>query len=550
MDSWPGKSVDLIYLDPPLNPNTYNLVLQTQNAGKSDIAFDTLTNMWTWNSAAKERLKRLLHTSHPAERAIRGAVINLGHSSMLAYLTYMTERLTVMKRLMKTTSAIYLHCDSTVSHYLKSVMDVLFGPENYRNEIIWCFTSGSTRLHSNPKNFSVSSDTILFYSMPKHQFNAYYEPHPDAEKLYPHVNEQGKRFRLRPLWHSPSAGARPNLNYEWRGYVNPYPSGWLMTKEKLEQLYQSELIYFRNNKPYQILYMDKDQGKLIGSVWNDINRLQGINRELLGYPVQKPSALLDRILKASSNEGDLILDPFCGCGTTIEVGLKLGRQVIGIDVSILALDAINTIRFAGKYPPLPIKTNGSIKSGRKVGIQQLGPQGRKLPIDFEPAESGKDSDIIYHLNEAFRNDFEAFSELVKEERYQFQNWAVQQIRMMPNRKKSGDGNIDGVGELAKALYDKYEGIALAQVRSGRSSNWRADIERFCYTLENNNAACGVFITLNPIGIRSPAHKLAEEFGNITVDNTIYPRLQLWSMKGFYETGTRPNLPALVDPYKD
>ena len=552
MDSWPNKSIDLVYLDPPSNSNATALVLQMQNTEKSDAALEVLTDIRTWNVQSQQRLKRLSHTKHPAERAIRAAAISLEHSGGLAYLTYIVERLTIIKRILKPTGAIYLHCDSTFSHYLKPVMDVLFGPENYRNEIIWCPTGGRTIPNNpNPKNFSKSSDTILFYGMPKHQFKACYEPDPDAEKRYSQIDEHGRRFTLKPLWRSPIADARPNLNYEWRGYVNPYPSGWFMTKEKLEQLYHEGRIYFRNNKPHHIHYMDEDKGRPIGNVWNDINRLQSINREFLGYPTQKPLALLERILKASSSEGDLILDPFCGCGTTIEAGLKLGRQVIGIDISMFALDVINTGRLAGKYPPLPIKGFcPDLKTTQRSEIQQS--PSVQFPNDFKPAAPGEDSDIIYQLREAFKNNFELFSDLVKKEkeRHQFQDWAVQQIGLIPNSKKSGEGNIDGAGKLVNVPYDNYEGIALVQVTSKKSRNWRAEIERFCYTLESKNAACGVFITLHPIGTRSPAHKIAEDFGNITVDNATYPRLQLWSVKGFYETGTRPNLPPMIDPYKD
>ncbi len=394
MDSWPNKSVDLVYLDPPSISNS-TLVHRMQNTEKSDAAHETLTGVWTWNVQAEQRLKRLRHANHPVERAIRAASINLGHSDRLAYLTYIAERLTVIKRILKSTGAIYLHCDSTFSHYLKPVMDALFSPENYRNEIIWCPTGGRTIPNNpNPKNFGKSSDTILFYGMPKHQFKAYYEPHPDEEKRYSQIDERGRRFTLRPLWRSPSADARPNLNYEWRGYVNPYPSGWLMKKENLEQLYQEGRVHFRNNKPHLIRYMNEDKGRPIGNVWNDINRLQGINREFLGYPTQKPLALLERILKASSNEGDLILDPFCGCGTTIEAGLKLGRQVLGIDIFMLTLDVINTVRFKGKYQPLPIKGfHTNLKPAKQKDTQQIKSRSQQFSTDFRPAVLKKDTNV-------------------------------------------------------------------------------------------------------------------------------------------------------------
>ena len=244
MDSWPDKSVDMVYLDPPLNLNARDFVFPVQNTEKSDTVNEALTGVWTWSAEAEQRLKRLKHKNNPVERSIRAAAINLKHSDRLAYLTYIAERLVAMKRILKSTGAIYLHCDSTVSHYLKPIMDVLFGPENYRNEIIWCPAGGHPISNNpNPKNFGVSSDTILFYSMPNHQFKVCYEPDPDAESRYSHVDENGKRFALMSLWRSPSMDARPNLNYEWRGYVNPYPSGWLVTKERLEQLDQDGHIY-------------------------------------------------------------------------------------------------------------------------------------------------------------------------------------------------------------------------------------------------------------------------------------------------------------------
>ncbi len=163
--------------------------------------------------------------------------------------------------------------------------------------------------------------------------------------------------------------------------------------------------------------------------------------------------------------------------------------------------------------------------------------------------TGTSRNVIYQLYDAFHTNFEAFSHLVNRERYQFQNWAVQQIGMIPNDKKSGDGGIDGAGELKAAPYDAYSKVALTQVKSN-SRNWRADVERFCYTLDNESAACGVFITLNPIGRRSPAHKIAAEQGNITVGSSVYPRLQLWSIQEFYENDILPNLPPLVNPYED
>ena len=216
--------------------------------------------------------------------------------------------------------------------------------------------------------------------------------------------------------------------------------------------------------------------------------------------------------------------------------------------SMFALDAINTVRFKGRYPLFPIKGfDVRFKSAGRSETQQ--PQVSQFLNDFKPAIPGEGSNVIYQLDDAFRTDFKDFSNLVKKERYQFQDWAVQQIGMIPNSKKSRDGGIDGEAELRDDPYDAYSKVALTQVKSN-SRNWRADVERFCYTLDKKSAACGVFITLNPIGRRSLVHKIAVEQGNITVGSSVYPRLQLWSIKEFYEDSILPNLPPLVSSHEN
>ncbi len=508
MTHWPDESVDTIYGDPPFNSKATYSILWGNDAGKQKAQLDAFTDMWTWGAEAEERLKRLTSEGHPARDTIRALLIKPGRSGMLAYVTYMAERLVEMKRLLKPTGAIYLHCDGTASHYLKYAMDDIFGPANYRNEIAWHRTGGSAKGNQHkPRKFGASKDYILFYAMPKHQFNGVYVPDPDASQRYPKGDEKGRRFALTPLWRSAGMGPRPSLCYEWRGYTNPHPSGWRVTKENLEQLYQQGRVYFsEKGTPYRIRYMDEDNGILLDDMWTDISPLTGKNKERLGYPTQKPLALLERILTASSNAGELVLDPFCGCGTTLEAGLKLGRQVIGIDVSVFALELINNVRFAGKYPALPIKG---------------------IPTDFDSAER-----------------------LAQTNPFQFEKWAVWQTGMMPNVQQTSDSGIDGQGILGMSPEEDYTALTLAQVKGGKQRSYVADVERFCYTLIERNAACGVFITLRPIGKRSRVYATAGRLGTITIGNATYPRLQFWSIQEFYAHGTRPKLPPLVDPYKD
>ena len=505
MGHWPDESVDTVYGDPPFNSKATYSVLWGEDASKQKAQLDAFTDMWTWGAEAEQRLKRMVRDKHPALRAIRSAP---ERSGMAAYLIYMAERLTEMKRVLKPTGAIYLHCDGTAGHYLKLLMDTIFGPENFRNDIVWHRTGGAAKGNQYaPRKLGASKDYILFYAMPKHKFNGIYVPDPDVAERYPKVDEKGRQFALTPLWRVQSMGPSPSLCYEWRGHTNPHPSGWRVTKANLEQLYQQGRVYFSAKEtPYRIRYMDEDKGIPLDDVWTDIGPLGGRSKERLGYPTQKPLALLERIVTAASNEEELILDPFCGCGTTMEAGLKLGRQVVGIDVSMFALDLVNNVRFAGKYPALPIKG---------------------IPTDFDSAER-----------------------LAQTNPFQFEKWAVWQTGMMPNVRQTGDSGVDGQGVLVATPEEGYTALTLAQVKGGKARSYAADVERFCYTLTERNAACGVFITLRPIGKRSSVHATAGKFGRITIGNATYPRLQFWSIQEFYAHGTRPNLPPLVDPYKD
>ncbi len=272
MRRWPDECVDLIYLDPPFNSNAgYNVLFDTGHDAPAQVrAFD---DTWKWDAAAVDRLQRMQSAvGHPAHSAVTGLFSQLGNSGMLAYLTYMAERLAEMRRLLKSTGSIYLHCNPTASHYLKIVMDAVFGAGNFRNEIVWSYRTGGVSKRYWPRKH----DVLLFYV---------------KSDSYTHRPLQERILYDKPFF---------NAQFDEEG------------------------------RPYADVY--------VRDVWDDIKPLINVSKERLGYPTQKPVALLERIIKASSSPSDIVLDPFCGCGTTIVAAESLGRRWAGIEASDFAIE--------------------------------------------------------------------------------------------------------------------------------------------------------------------------------------------------------------------
>ena len=278
MRQWPDECVDLIYLDPPFNSSAgYDIRSETGTGGTSRAR--AFNDTWKWDAAATDRLRRILEDDgHPARNVIVGLLHQLGESAMLAYLTYMTERLAEMRRLLKRTGSIYLHCDQTASHYLKIVMDGIFGANNFRNEVVWSYRTGGVSKRYWPRKH----DVLLFYVKS------------DAYKHRP--------LQERVLYDKPFFNAQ----------------------------------FDEEGRPYADVY--------VRDVWDDIKPIINVSKERLGYPTQKPVALLERIIEASSNPGDMVLDPFCGCGTTVVAAENLGRRWAGIEISEFAINLIQERR--------------------------------------------------------------------------------------------------------------------------------------------------------------------------------------------------------------
>ena len=334
-----SESIDLIYLDPPFNSNRdYAAPIGSEAAGaafKDTWALSDIDLAWHGEIAEES----------PDLYAVIDAAGLAQGKGMKSYLIMMAVRLLEMCRLLKSTGSIYLHCDPTASHYLKMLMDCIFGKNNFRNEITWQrHTSLSKGSQYTPKTWGNTTDTILFYAGSGSSLRPYRSmTEEESDKQFPNIEpETNRRYNTRtPIFSTPSMGARPNLCYEWRGFTAPHASGWRLSKERLEEEYQKGSIIIKPNGRLERRKYERDfRGKQVGNLWTDIPI--PIGKERVGYPTQKPLALLDRIIRASSSEGDVVLDPFAGCATACVAAERLNREWVGIDFSPLAAKLVKS----------------------------------------------------------------------------------------------------------------------------------------------------------------------------------------------------------------
>ena len=330
MAGLPSSFADLIYLDPPFNSERIY-------EGNLDPAMgkQSFSDIWRMSDINEDDLRRMERVSGDAHDLIWTLGRTRGESWQ-AYLTFMAVRLDEMRRLLKPTGAIYLHCDHRMNAPLRILMDIMFGEDNLRGEITWRSTSGGRRGNQYAsKTWGANKDTILCYAKTARAKLNPLRPltKEEADEKFNFIDEKtGERYYddSSHIFRAPGRGARPNLCYEWRGFKNPHPSGWAMTKERLEEEYQKGNFVIAEDGKLQRRKYEKDyEGAPFGSVWADINPAAG--KERTGWATQKPLALLARIIKASSAKGDLVIDPFCGCATACVAAEQLGRQWIGID---------------------------------------------------------------------------------------------------------------------------------------------------------------------------------------------------------------------------
>ena len=344
-----SNSIDLIYLDPPFNKKK---IFAAPIGSSSEGA--TFKDLFREEDIKDEWVQEIeedyegLHNFLEGVRRLSNITDGNKNKHYLynyCYLCYMAVRLLELKRILKNTGSIYLHCDSTMLHYLKILMDIIFGEKKLIGTIIWKrHTSVQKGSQFKSKTWGVTNDDILHYSKGENfTFKNVRELNED-EKLNKFKNIDSKTGEMfyddsSHLFSNKGMGPRPNLCYEWKGFKNPHLSGWRLSKEKLEEEYKKgNIVITQDNKLQRRKYLKDYLGVPIGNFWDDIDNVQG--KERTGYPTQKPLALLERIIKASSNEGDIVLDPFCGCATTCVASEKLGRKWIGIDISVKAYDLV------------------------------------------------------------------------------------------------------------------------------------------------------------------------------------------------------------------
>ena len=507
---FPDASVDLVYLDPPFNSNAdYNVLFREASGEASQAQFHAFTDTWNWADAAQTYAEFVDNCENTAVVEMVEALHQfLKNSPMMAYLAMMAPRLVELHRALKPTGSLYLHCDPTASHYLRMILDGIFGAENFRNEIIWKRTTAKALMK---RRLPSNHDIILSYQRTPEGFwndSAIYQPYdvdnlPEkTQKKYSHHEADGRIYRLDNLI-NPNPD-RPNLTYEFLGVTRV----WRWTKERMEAAYKAGLVVQTKpgTVPQMKRYLDEQEGIPLDDVWVDIFPLNSQAQERLGYPTQKPQALLERIIETSSNKGDIVLDPFCGCGTTIHAAQKLGRQWIGIDVTYLAINLIKR-RLKDAF-------------GDDIQFEEKG-----QPTDFGSAK--------------------ALAELDK---WQFQQWALSLIDARPRTEGDGKGADRGVDGM---LYfyeskDKREKI-LVQVKGGGVQ--RNDVTTLLGDVNNQKFIGGILITLE-----KPTKPMREEaadagrYESKLWHDKDYPKIQILTIEGLLSGKERVEAPPQMNPF--
>lgn len=486
------ESIDLIYIDPPFNSKRdYNIFFDSKEIQTQRIAFEdtwTLTNIQDslaeLNTLQTHKLYTLLTTYQDVA------------PHAFPYLVMMGLRILELHRVLKFTGSFYLHCDPTMSHYLKTVCDVILGKENFNNELIWKRTSA----HSDSKGYGNNVDTILFYSKSnKFTWNKIYIDH-DEKYL--------KRFRFRDpdgrLWTDGPITAKGltggGYEYKYKG-ISGY---WRCPLETMERLDLENRLHFTKNGGIRLKkYLDENKGNPLQSLIDDIPPINSQAKERLGYPTQKPKALLERIIQASSNEGDIILDAFCGCGTSIDAAEGLHRKWIGIDISPIAISLIKR----------------RLKDSYKESLSKF--EVRGTPED-EPS--------------AIR--------LWNENPFAFQDWWLTEFEVFSTTEgtKGADKGIDGIGQY---LVGEDSIIRVAfQVKGGKVQS--KDIDALIGVLSKHKCELGIFLTIEQP--TKPMLDTAAQQGFVEFPGFQYPKIQIHTLKDFF-AHKRPKLPATNITFK-
>ena len=528
MLEWPMAWVDLIYLDPPFNSNRqYNAIYKDETGRPLPDQVEAFCDMWELDD---ERLRAIRNMPVlMADAGIDDQAAKLWQLWMyalrgtqprlLAYLSYMAQRLLIMHRLLKPTGSLYLHCDPTASHYVKALLDAVFGHQNFQSEVIWRRTSA----HNAARKWGPIHDTILMYSKSEHyKWNRVYtEYDPEyVKRAYRHSDEHGA---FQPSGLTGPGTRQGESGQPWRG-INPTDVGrhWavpqfpsfvdapadydaLTLTERLDALDDAGLIYWppRGSVPRYKQYLSEAAGIPAQDIIWDIPPALG-NQDM-GYDTQKPLALLDRIIRASSDEGDIVLDPFCGCATTIEAAHNLGRKWVGIDIAIHAVKRVASVRLA-----------------QRLGLIE-----------------GQD-----YIVEGVPRTVEGAQDLWERDPYHFQKWAVEQSDGFVTTRRSADGGVDGRLYFAVPHAEDLQSMVI-EVKGGKHVSI-AHLRALHGVLDHDSALMAGLIVLHPPAERQARNftRFMAEAGTLEILGIEYPRLQLLTVADILD-GKRFNTPTVA-----
>lgn len=513
------NSVDLIYLDPPFNSKkNYNLMYRTMTGLPVSEQVEAFCDTWELD-ADKERAAREMPVLM-REKGVDEYYIDFWHHWIkalrntqprtLAYLIYMVERLLWMRHILKPTGSLYLHCDTTVSHYIKVMLDGIFGHGNFRNEIIW----KRTTTHSDSKTWSRVSDSILFYTRgPKFTWNTPHEPHSEAYRDTKYRYDDGDGRGLYRLDNMTSPSPRHRMMYEWKGFPHP-ANGWRYKPETMRSLDENGRIWYpkrpdgsfdTSKRPQLKRYLSTAKGGVMGNIWTDISPVNSQATERLGYPTQKPTELLDRIVLASSKKGDVVFDPFCGCGTTIYSAHKNQRRWVGCDIAILAIRLVKTV-LSERY---------GLVEGAHYEVDGI-------PVSVEQAQ-----------------------ELFKRDPFQFQHWAVELVGGFPSSRRSGDKGIDG-----RLYFETLDSGLKEMVISVKGGKLRpSDVRDLVGVVLGETTGDGGTVEMGAfLSLQEPTAAMREaaaKAGMYEYRGAHYPRVQLLTVREILEEGRELRTPTTV-----
>ena len=520
LNQMPQASVDLIYLDPPFNSNRqYNAIYKDETGRPLPDQVEAFCDLWTLDAETERDIKQMPVLMREAGVSDDVAefwriwmnALRFTQPNLLAYLSYMVQRLLRMKPLLKPTGSIYLHCDPTASHYIKVMMDGVFGHDNFLSEIVWKRTSA----HSKASRPGPVHDVLLMYRRSgKHFWNPIRQAYDAAyvETFYTHEDSDGRRWMRADLTGAGTRGGETGK--PWRGIdITAKGRHWAWPPAELNRLDAAGKIHWpekAGGMPRRKKYLDDQPGVPLQDVWTDIRPIHNLSPERMGYATQKPRALLERIIESSTPPNGVVLDPFCGCATTLEAAHRLNRQWIGIDIAIHAIKRVARIRLVDR-----------------LGLVE----GQDFTIDGVP------------------RNVEGARDLWKRDKYHFQKWAVEQVDGFVTTQRTADGGIDGrlyfdVPASDRPFSDDLQSMVI-EVKGGANVGIGV-VRDLRGVLERDTALIAGLIVLQDLGDRKTKNFQREmaQAGDLEVRGVPYPRMQLLTVAEILD-GKRFQTPGAV-----